>query len=91
MPAQGKDNRAIIHIVCAGDVHDADTHVQWGLACVYLTGFVGKEHLVEDLRGLVLNGVHLHQVWWVATGTSTAGQCDRIACVLIINCVHRIP
>ena len=37
----------------------------------HLVGFVRKEDLVEYLCGLVLYGVHLDKVRWVATGTHT--------------------
>lgn len=34
----------------------------------HLVGVVGKVDLVEYLRGFVLDGLHLHQVWGVLPG-----------------------
>ena len=44
-----------------------------GVVCSHLVGLIGEEDLVEDLSGLVLNGIHLHQVRGVAT-SSGAGR-----------------
>ena len=54
---------------CA-DVHE---HVGAWVWSAHLVGFVRKEDLVEYLCGLVLYGVHLDQVRWIATGTRTGG------------------
>lgn len=40
---------------------------------VHLVTFVREEDLVEYLSGLVLDGVYLHKMRWVSTGTSAAG------------------
>lgn len=41
---------------------------------VHLVTFVREEDLVEYLSGLVLDGVYLHEMRWVSTGTSAAGE-----------------
>ena len=51
-----------------------------GVVCVvgvaYLVGLIWEENFVEDLSGLILNGIHFHQVRRVAAGTS-AGEGGR--------------
>ena len=41
---------------------------------VYLVGFIREDDLVEDLSGLVLYCIYLHQMRWVATSTSAEQQ-----------------
>lgn len=43
----------------------------------YLIAFVGEEDLVEDLSGLVLDGIHLNEVGRVAANTSAERRNDN--------------
>lgn len=49
-------------------------------AATDLVGFIREEDSVEDLGGVVLNGINFYQVRRVATNTSADGGEDKLCC-----------
>ncbi len=45
----------------------------------HLVRLIGEVHLVEDLSGLALNGIYLHQVGRVTTGAGTGGGGRKVS------------